>query len=203
MTVFALNLPDNGQPPNAPVSYPFIWDTPQHDRVQWNGSASNSPSGVGPLVRNAGEVVGVFGHVEISRKWWWPWGGRKYSGSVDIKNLGKLEKQLESLWSPLWPEDVLGDIDEDLAALGKEVYNDKRKAQCVQCHAPIARTSKDRRIEAKMVRVKTLGTDSTMAYNFVSRRAKTGLLKGKKKFVIAGDRFGEEAPTIDLVEKSV
>ncbi len=36
--------------PNAPVSYPFLWDIPQHDYVQWNGIAANA--GLGPIGRN-------------------------------------------------------------------------------------------------------------------------------------------------------
>ena len=28
--------------PDAPVSYPFLWDIPQHDYVQWNGIGANS-----------------------------------------------------------------------------------------------------------------------------------------------------------------
>ncbi|MGC2166771.1 MAG: di-heme-cytochrome C peroxidase, partial [Gallionella sp.] len=53
-------------PPNAPVSYPFIWDIPQHDYVQWNGIADNS--GEGPIGRNAGEVIGVFATLDLSEK---------------------------------------------------------------------------------------------------------------------------------------
>ncbi len=45
-------------PPNAPVSYPFLWDITRSDYVQWNGLAGNSF--LGPLGRNAGEVIGVF-----------------------------------------------------------------------------------------------------------------------------------------------
>src|SRR5690606_31734928 len=41
--------------PNAPVSYPFLWDVTHSDYVQWNGIASNA--GPGPLGRNAGEVI--------------------------------------------------------------------------------------------------------------------------------------------------
>lgn len=43
-TAFALNDLTNRNPPNAPVSYPFIWGTHQSDVVQWNGSAQNTPS---------------------------------------------------------------------------------------------------------------------------------------------------------------
>lgn len=40
--VVGLNEKANARPPDAPVSYPFLWDTPQHDKVQWNGSAPTS-----------------------------------------------------------------------------------------------------------------------------------------------------------------
>ena len=63
-------------PANAPVSYPCLWDAPQHDRVQWNGAAENkvSPLGkilfgtedVGALGRNSGEVLGVFGSATVT-----------------------------------------------------------------------------------------------------------------------------------------
>ena len=59
ITVTALGLPENWRPADAPVSYPFIWDTPQHDRVQWIGSVENQ--GPGALGRNIGAVLGVFG----------------------------------------------------------------------------------------------------------------------------------------------
>lgn len=52
--------------PNAPVSYPFLWDIPQHDYVQWNGLAVNA--GLGPVGRNTGEVIGVFGTLDWEEK---------------------------------------------------------------------------------------------------------------------------------------
>ena len=30
-------------PSDAPVSYPFLWNVPQHDKVQWDGIAPNKP----------------------------------------------------------------------------------------------------------------------------------------------------------------
>jgi len=69
--------PNNHSAANAPVSYPFLWDTPQHDHVQWNGSAENKDlallkpivgtAHVGALGRNVGEVLGVFGAVSQGR----------------------------------------------------------------------------------------------------------------------------------------
>ena len=64
VTAGGLGIPANARPANAPVSYPFLWDTPQHDRVQWNGSVENS--GAGALGRNVGEVLGVFGSLELN-----------------------------------------------------------------------------------------------------------------------------------------
>ena len=40
----------NTVPATSPVSYPVLWDTPQHDVVQWNGAVKNA--GLGSLGRN-------------------------------------------------------------------------------------------------------------------------------------------------------
>lgn len=46
-------------PADAPVSYPFLWDVPVHDYVQWNGRVDSS--GIGPMARNVGQIIRVFG----------------------------------------------------------------------------------------------------------------------------------------------
>ncbi len=71
-------LPTNHLEADAPVSYPFLWDTPQHDRVQWNGAAENKKSKLlslvigtehfGALGRNIGEVLGVFGTLDATQE---------------------------------------------------------------------------------------------------------------------------------------
>jgi len=106
-------------PPNAPVSYPFLWDIAQSDYVQWNGLAANA--GPGPLGRNAGEVIGVFGILDwsddssfLSRLTGFSLSGfvsgqtdkRKkiqFDSSIDLFNLKRLESHLRSLTSPMWP----------------------------------------------------------------------------------------------------
>jgi len=65
VAVTAARAAVNSYPANAPVSYPFLWGTPQSDVVQWNGAVDNQSFGFGPLGRNVGEVVGVYGHVEV------------------------------------------------------------------------------------------------------------------------------------------
>lgn len=106
-------------PPNAPVSYPFLWDITRSDYVQWNGLAGNSF--LGPLGRNAGEVIGVFAildwHTETGvSKWMKNFSlssfltGQSnkeqvinFKSSVDLFNLERLESHLGSLMSPRWP----------------------------------------------------------------------------------------------------
>lgn len=105
--------------PNAPVSYPFLWDIAHSDFVQWNGLAGNGH--LGPLGRNVGEVLGVFAimdwHTDDSL-----WGDLKklslpailsgqskkdevinFQTSADVFNLQRLESHLTSLTSPRWP----------------------------------------------------------------------------------------------------
>ena len=106
-------------PPNAPVSYPFLWDITHSDYVQWNALANNAA--LGPLGRNAGEVIGVFAildwHENRGLSAWF----RKLSlsailsgqsnkkkvvnfkSSINLFNLQRLESHLTSLKSPRWP----------------------------------------------------------------------------------------------------
>ncbi len=185
-----INVPENYLPANAPVSFPFIWDTPQSDLVQWNGSAPNA--GFGPLARNVGEILGVYGTVSVQ-----PQNGMKgYPSSARVVSLGELEKSLDDLWSPLWPSEILPAIDTAKAAQGQPLF----QQHCAQCHALIDRTSPKRRITAVMTPVDEIGTDPTMADNFVNRTGKTGLLKGHKVLPVIGPTFGEEATGFQILE---
>lgn len=181
----ALGLPENYRSPDAPVSYPFLWDTPQHDFVQWNGIAENGV--LGSLGRNVGEVLGVFGALNVKKSRF------GYPSSVETRNLREMEEKVRDLYSPKWP-DVLPAIDQAKAAAGQQHYD----KYCSGCHVVLSdweRTDPNRRIEAKMAKVSKLGTDPRMATNFIQRKAKTGRLKGAKTRVIVGrSRLGEEEP---------
>jgi hypothetical protein len=109
--------------PDAPVSYPFLWDISHSDYLQWNGLAANA--GPGPLGRNTGEVIGVFGILDWGAddtSWLHPFAKlSKYSlssilsgqsnkkhvigfhSSIDTFNLARLESRLRDLKSPEWP----------------------------------------------------------------------------------------------------
>jgi hypothetical protein len=180
MLVAALDQPSNFQPPDAPVSYPFLWDTPQHDKVQWNGSAPNGPFRIGELARNTGEVVGVFGGLTVESC---SGDGCKYPSTIAVANLGKLESWVRSMWSPKWDPKYLGPIDQTLATEGKGHY----QKYCVSCHVLLDRTSPTRTIRAVM---EDVGTDPAMATASATRMGATGPLKGTIASLIPFKRFG-------------
>ncbi|HSK76949.1 MAG TPA: di-heme-cytochrome C peroxidase [Thermoanaerobaculia bacterium] len=189
-----LDLPGNDLPADAPVSYPFLWDTPYSDVVQWNGAISNR--GIGPLARNVGEALGVFAvlSVDPARR------DRGYESSVQIENLGKIEEALKSLQSPLWPSEFLPAIDPVLAAQGKEIY----RMECASCHSLIDRTSSHRQFSAVMIPITEVRTDDAMADNFVRRVAvRTGRLQGSKVDIVAGDTFGPIATGREILGNQV
>lgn len=179
VTVNFVGQSGNVRPANAPVSYPFLWDTPHHVKVQWNGAAENDEnlllapiigtSQFGALGRNAGEVLGVFGHADLSAEHGLLGG---YASTLQVKNLVRLEELVETLWSPQWPEEF-GPIDPDKRRLGAILY----QQHCVSCHALIDRRDPNRRANEKMTFV---GTDNAMARNFATRVADSGVLRGRR-----------------------
>jgi hypothetical protein len=154
---------------DAPVSYPFLWDTPQHDVVQWLGIAKNGGVfDVLSLARNVGEVLGVFADFEIPDNPSILNVG--YASSVKMQNLQDLENQLKTLWSPQWPTDF-PKIDQGAAAKGATLY----QSNCVSCHALINRTDPNRKITAVM---NDSGTDPRASSNFFNRTGSSGKLNG-------------------------
>ena len=170
--------------PTAPVSYPFIWDIPQHDYVQWNGIAANGDFGA--LGRNVGEVMGVFGNLEWKKEPGFSFAslvsGQKvgkghvsFQSSVYVHNLRRIESQLAALKSPVWPSDVLGELDTQRIARGEVLFDD----HCAQCHANIDRDSPARRIVANMTKLDLIKTDETMATNSAAYGGYSGLLRNQ------------------------
>ena len=207
-------------PPNAPVSYPFLWNVPQHNVVQWNGSVANRRIQIGQghldfgaVGRNTGEVIGVFGEVVTRRK---PRlvDLRTFPTSVDVRGLVRLETMLERLLPPAWPEDLLGRIDRTAAARGERIY----MRDCASCHVPLERTDLTTPIIAQMSWFSPTapshpgtgsqparpnqppGTDPTMACNAYYYSAASGRLMGYKsgQYVI-----GEIAPVLDILTVTV
>jgi RoxA-like, cytochrome c-like len=182
-------IKDNFNPPDAPTSYPYIWDTPQHDYVEWDGSQSNSD--IGALARNVGEVIGVFGDVEpITKKWLFFIDGG-YPSSIQAKNLRDMEKMVATLQSPLWPE-FFPKVDQAKAKTGRVLYEN----HCLSCHQDIDRTDPDRKIKTRMSSLEAIQTDPLMAQNALYKSGKTGIFEGKPRFYSVGDVMGKEEPAL-------
>ncbi len=203
-SAFALHDLANSNAPSAPVSYPFLWGTHQSDVVQWNGSAPNTPV-IGPLVRNIGEVVGVFGDLDMRKASWW----RKdlfnqkveYSATVNMHNLGKLELWIKQLRSPDWSDKNINlpTVDTVKSAKGSVIY----EKQCADCHQVIPRDQQGNKYKAKMTSLTEVGTDPAMAENADHHMARTLLLEGTKSSILFGDEFAATAPAIELAVNGV
>jgi mono/diheme cytochrome c family protein len=185
-----LGLPENYRQGNAPVSYPFIWDSSQQDLVQWNGLLFNA--GPGPLIRNVGEVLGVFAEIEVDPKNF----PRGYKSSVNVKGLGELETWVDGLWSPQWPAEVLPALDPAKVDRGRSLYQEN----CQSCHQLIDRTSPKRRITVVMKPVAEVGTDPAMATNAANRFGHTGPLQGQRRMYLLGPKLQAEDTGKNILE---
>ncbi len=189
VAVELLGIEGNARPADAPVSFPFLWNTPQLDLVQWNGSAPNAVPG--PLIQNVTTALAVYGSADLKGH-----SGRAgYPSSVELENLGILQNRLDHLRPPAWPEAVLGPLDAQKLARGERLYRDN----CLACHALVDRQRPEQKLRVTLVPLAEVGTDSTMADNFIEARAASGVLSGRRLMIYGGDAFGAEAPTIELV----
>ncbi len=160
-----IGIEANGSPANAPVSFPFLWNTSQLSWVQWNGSVNNH------IGRNIGEVTGVFGHTILNTD---NEADRFYS-SADIINLDRLEQLMGLLDSPKWGA-PLPDIDESKKEKGEKLF----AGNCNVCHGirdqngdfPMTKAEDNpfgkQFIKITMIPLRVIGTDPLMAMNFVN-----------------------------------
>ncbi|KZN37926.1 hypothetical protein N480_14375 [Pseudoalteromonas luteoviolacea S2607] len=142
--VFADNMdrPENYNPIEAPVNYPHIWTTSWFDWVQYDGSIMQ------PLIRNAGEALGVEAFVDMRLRTNQLQQAATFSSSIPIDTLYQLEKwlagdyplknyqpgqlgQITGLKAPQWPQS-LPEINNTLAEKGKSLY----QRNCQGCHLP-------------------------------------------------------------------
>lgn len=207
-----------GNPPDAPVSIPFIWHAPRRSSVQYNGIAPKIVKGntdVGAIARNTGEVIGVFGDVVPHRE---PsvWDG--FVSSVKLEGLMGLEESLARLMPPRWPKKIFNvpgaepKIDETERARRVEKGKGLYATECAHCHELLASRDPDpldpkNRINVMMnlfnpgsnppkgTRPEKLDTDPWMACNAYAYTASSGPLKGFYGDIISeGKVVPAEAP---------
>lgn len=114
-------IPENTSTPTAPVKPPFLWNAPQGLWTQWAAIVQD------PLARNLGETMGVYMPINLRASS--PRDGL-FAANAAIPELNRVERQLERLAPPSWPEDVFGKIDRDKAKAGKALFVE----YCASCH---------------------------------------------------------------------
>jgi len=216
--VALIAMPDDAidqiaNPSDAPVSYPFLWNVPQQDKVEWNGLASNNPPGsipgitfdVGALGRNTGEVTGVFADVIVTRN---PGKLTGYTSSIHEPVLEGMEVQIGSLSPPKWPA-AFPPIDQALAQQGAQVF---RAWHCDSCHTvPTIPASLTERYTVTLSHVfaqspgdlNVVGTDMWMACNTALDMAKPGLFLGTPAAYVTGAPLADPSFNAALVKNAV
>ncbi|MDH3594699.1 MAG: di-heme-cytochrome C peroxidase [Rhodospirillales bacterium] len=177
----------NLAPITAPVNYPHIWDTSWFLWVQYDASIMQ------PMVRNAGEALGVRAGVNLVNA-----GDTLYRSAVEVGEIFDLEQLLagddpfkgggkpefKGLRAPKWPGDLLGPIDAGKRDQGRKLYVE----HCQECHLPAVNdpsgafwdgkhwTPPDRAgqryLELTEKPVDHIGTDPAQAAVMVQRRVK-------------------------------
>ncbi len=172
---------DNYAGTSAPVHYPRVWNAPWFLWVQYNGSIEQ------PMVRNAGEALGVSAQLTLT--------GDKtkiYQSSVQFKTLHAMENLLAGnplqpdekggfpgLAAPKWPEEILGPVDNARAMQGAALY----KAICQECHLPplnskafwehkrwlAPNAAGQRFLDLEIVKLSHIGTDLAQALDMARR----------------------------------
>ena len=177
-TVFGDHLvASNYQDATAPVSYPYVWNIWKFDWVQYNGSVKQ------PLARNIGEALGVGAVIRLTDAYGNPVPEeQRYVSSVNIPNLDRIEHTLQKLTPPRWPEELLGPVDQELAARGKALFD----THCQGCHGPHPADRAQQQASApgkpwpgtewkiEVIPVGHIGTDPSEANGFVTRRYDLG-----------------------------
>jgi hypothetical protein len=163
-------IPDNIKPADAPVRYPFLWNAPIQDKIQWPGFADNGNDILG-LSRNLGEVIGVFAvfhpQKDDSRIL-----GINYveNNSANFHGLNAVEHLIKRIGPPKWPWPV----DKALADKGKAIYDKECGTGCheIKEGAPRSLTH-----STWATPVLDVGTDSR-EYDILARTVDTGILSG-------------------------
>jgi hypothetical protein len=166
---------------NAPVNYPPVWNIWKFDAVQYNASVSQ------PMARNIGESMGTGADYALLDRYGSPLpADQRYRSTAILENLNTIELTLWKLRPAEWNEAVLGRIDRDKAARGKQLFDQ----HCVMCHGPHIAPPAIKTLKAplkgpsepewlmKTLCVEDIGTDPNTALNFYDAKVdltRTGL----------------------------
>lgn len=176
-------IAENIRRADAPVRYPFLWNSHIQDKTQWLGFADNGSPLLG-LSRNLGEVYGVFGKLHPVKSATTPasWDYLQIN-STNLPGLGKQETNLMKMGPPKWPFP----LNAALVAAGKNVFFKKDtkhgNVSCDDCHGikqGTPRVMGSTTFNTWATPVQDVGTDSRQA-NLATLQVKTGIMEGEIK----------------------
>jgi mono/diheme cytochrome c family protein len=156
---------------DAPVRYPFLWNSPVQDLTDWGGFVMNG-NDVFALSRNIGQAL-AFADFEPTRVET-PLGVQYnylHNNSINFDGLNRLEELVRRMGPPKWPWPEK--INPALRADGEKIF----EKECGQCHG--IRDGAFRSLFGKTwaTPVQNVGTD-TRQFDELGRKVKTGVLAG-------------------------
>lgn len=101
----------------GPINTPSIWRFDRSEWIFWEGVTNSM------LERNMAQGLAL-----LTSSSWTP---GSESTTISIKKLHTVSAYASRITPPVWPEEILGKIDQAKATQGKEIY----KNSCLGCHA--------------------------------------------------------------------
>ncbi|MBV8920491.1 di-heme-cytochrome C peroxidase [Bradyrhizobium sp.] len=160
-----LLIPENMKPGDAPVRYPFLWNSPVQDLTDWGGFVMNG-NDVFALSRNTGQAL-AFADFEPARVG--PLFNYLNNNSINFDGLNRLEELIRQIGPPKWQ----WPINQALRADGERIF----QRECAQCHGIKEGAFRSLFDKTWATPVQNVGTD-TRQFDELGRKVKTGVLAG-------------------------
>jgi mono/diheme cytochrome c family protein len=184
--------PKNLRTLDAPVKAVPLWYTHEYNWVQTNGSLRQ------PMARNIIEALAVNASLVFPGD---PAKNDRYTSSVRLNNMFDLESQIKKFKSPVWPEKILGKLDQDRIKRGAVLY----QRHCAACHEPqkenqpepsdpVAVKNNKTFFVLRMLPTDKVGTDPLDAKNFAERRLDASSIKDD-----AGKQMGKDVAGAEII----
>lgn len=179
--------PKNLRTLDSPVKALPLWYTHQYNWVQTNGSIRQ------PMARNIIEALAVNASLVFPGD---PAKNDRYTSSVRLDNMAELEGIVSRFKAPIWPEKVLGALNQDRIKRGATLY----QTHCASCHAPQMESQPEPSDPVSVRHNKTYfvlpltpvdktGTDPLDAVNFADRTLDASSIKDD-----AGKQMSKDTP---------
>jgi hypothetical protein len=191
-----LLIPKNMRIAEAPVRFPFLWNSPKQYLTDWAGFVLNGIS-IFAIARNAGQALS-FANFEPKRS---SGSSFSYVNTIDFDGLNKLEESLRAMDRPIWPKEW--PLDLALAKKGGEIYKKECSKGCHEIKAAFSLSDPLSWLSpwAWATPVTNVGTD-TRQFDELGWKVKTGAMAGAG-FPLIAKRLQEEDYAVHMMFSAV